>query len=135
MHSKKGSRGGDPIENLLGTSGNTAAADVACELKRTGNNGKLTVVGRMVQRQDFELLWHQGEEWGWTIEGEGEAATGETQDEVLAFLEAQGAAKPAAIAAAIRKSFGAVWQALLRLQGRGRVARGKDKRWEVVPQG
>ena len=133
MHTKKGARGGDPIENLLGTSGTSAAADVACELKRTGFNAKLTVVGRMVQREDYELLWHQGDRWGWTIESQGaEAATGETQDDVLAFLEAQGAAKPATIAAGIHKSFPSVWNALGRLQARGKVARAKDKRWELT---
>lgn len=133
MHSKKGAMGGNPIENLLGTSGNTAAADVACELKRTGHNGKLTVVGRMVQREDFELIWHEGDRWGWSIENEGDGtATGETADEVLAFLEAQGATKPATIAAGVHKSFGAVWMSLKRLQERGRVVRGKDKKWELV---
>jgi hypothetical protein len=133
MHSKKGSRGGDPIENLLGTSGNTAAADVACELKRTGHNGKLTVVGRMVQRAEYELVWHEDDRWGWTIEGEGDdAATGETAEEVLAFLEAQGPSKPATIAAGVHKSFGAVWMSLNRLQSRGRVVRIKDKNWDLV---
>ncbi len=133
MHTRKGARGGDPIENLLGTSGNTAAADVVAELKRTGHNGKLTVTGRMVQREDYELVWHQGDSWGWTIEGAGDdASVGETAEEVIGFLEAQGASKPATIAAGIKKSFGSVWMALKRLQDRGKVVRGKDKRWEVV---
>ena len=133
MHTKKGSKGGDPIENLLGTSGNTAAADAAAELKRTGHNARLTVVGRMVQHEDYELLWHQGDRWGWTIESSGdESATGETAEEVLTYLEAQGPAKPATIAAGVHKNFGAVWMALKRLQERGRVFRGRDKRWELA---
>jgi hypothetical protein len=133
MHSKKGSRGGDPIENLLGTSGNTAAADVACELKRTGHNGKLTVVGRMVQREDYELVWHERDKWGWTIENQcGEPEIGETSEEVLAYLEAQGEAKPSTIATGVHKSFGSVWMALKRLQERGKVVRGKDKKWGLV---
>jgi hypothetical protein len=135
MHSKKGSRGGDPIENLLGTTGNTAAADVTVELKRTGLNGKLTVVGRMVPREDYELVWHEGDSWGWTIESAGDdAATGETAAEVLAFLEAQGAAKPATIAAGIHKSFGSVWMTLKRLRDHSRVIRTADKRWQLVRQ-
>ena len=135
MHTRKGAKGGDPIENLLGTSGNTAAADCLCELKRTGHNGKLTVIGRMVQREDYELVWHEGDKsgWGWTIDSAGDdAAIGETADDVLSFLEAQGECKPATIAASIHKSFGSVWQALLRLQSRGRVVRGSDKRWSRV---
>ena len=132
-HSRKGARGGDPIENLMGTTGNTAAADVICELTRTGKAGKLSVTGRIVQREDYQLIWHEGDEWGWTIEGAGDdAVAGETSDEVLAFLEAQGASKPSTIASGIHKSFGAVWQSLLRLQGRGLVSKGADKRWERV---
>jgi len=134
MHSKKGARGGDPIENLLGTSGITAAADVVGELSRTGFDGKLTVTGRVVPREDYQLRWHEGNEWGWSIIAQGsESGTGETQDEVLAFLEAQGAAKPQTIAAGCHKPFGAVWQALLRLQGRGLVLKGADRRWAKKP--
>ena len=134
MHTKKNSVGGNPIENILGTSGTSAAADVVAELKRFKNGGKLTVTGRSVPAEDFEIEWHGGpDEWGWSIGGQGEAVSGgETASDVLAFLEAQGAAKPATIAAALRKSFGAVWQALLRLQERGKVARGLDKRWQVT---
>jgi hypothetical protein len=133
MHTRKGAHGGDPIENLLGTSGNTAAADVCCELKRTGYNGKLTVVGRMVPREDYELLWHQGDQWGWTITSQGnDACTGETQEDVIAFLEAQGPSKPATIVVGVRKPFGAVWQSLVRLQARGKAARDGNRRWSLV---
>lgn len=131
MHSRKGSKGGDPIENLLGTTGNTAAADVICELSRTGHNGKLTVTGRMVPREDYQLVWHQGDEWGWSIENAGDDATGETGEEIVAFLEAQGASKPATIAAGVKKSFGSVWMALQRLQARGKVIKCKDRKWEL----
>ena len=40
-------------------------------------------------------------------------------------------AKPGVIAAALKKSFGSVWQALLRLQEKGKVTRMKDKRWAL----
>jgi hypothetical protein len=118
----------------LGTSGTSAAADVVAELKRTGRNGKLTVVGRLVPHENYELAWHGGpDEWGWAIEGEGDsAAVGETASEVLTYLEAQGAAKPATIASSLRKSFPSVWMALQRLQDRGRVTRQRDKKWEIV---
>lgn len=134
MHTKKGARGGNPVENILGTSGISAAADAIAELKRTGNDdGKLTVVGRLVPQENYEMVWHPGpEQWGWTIEGDGdEAGIGETSQEVLAYLEAQGATKPASIAAALHKTFPSVWHALLRLQERGKVTRGKDKKWEL----
>jgi hypothetical protein len=43
------------------------------ELKRTSaRDGKLTVVGRSVQQEDYELAWHCGDpedettHWGWT---------------------------------------------------------------------
>jgi hypothetical protein len=134
MHTKKNSPGGNPIENLLGTSGTPAAADVVGELKRFKGGGKLTIVGRSVPAEDYEIEWHGGpDEWGWTIGGQGDSVSGgETAQDVLAFLEAQGSAKPATIASALHKSFGAVWQALLRLQERGKVARGSDKRWQVI---
>jgi Domain of unknown function (DUF3854)/AAA domain len=136
MHTKKGSRGGNPIENIIGTSGTSAAADAVAELKRTSaKEGKLTVVGRLVQPEDYELAWHSGDEavWGWTIEGTGEdASIGETMSEVIAYLQAQGATKPATIATALRRTFASVWNALLRLEARGKAIKGRDKRWEIV---
>ncbi len=134
MHTKKGSTGGNPIENILGTSGTSAAADAVAELKRTGRTGKLTVVGRLVPHENYELAWRDGpDKWGWAIESEGDgAAVGETANEVLAYLEAQGAAKPASIASALHKTFGSVWMALQRLQERGRAVRLRDKKWEVM---
>jgi hypothetical protein len=133
MHTKKGARGGNPIENILGTSGTSAAADGVAELKRFGNKGKLTVVGRTIPHENFDLVWRDGPEgWGWTIESQGDGTMGETSEDVVAFLEAQGPTKPAAIAAMLHKSYGAIWMALQRLQDRGRVIRLNDKRWELV---
>ena len=134
MHTKKGAGGGNPIENLLGTSGTPAAADVVAELKRFRQGGKLTVVGRCVPMNDFDLVWHGGpDEWGWTIQAEGEqAGMGETSEEVLAYLEAQGSSKPSVVATALRKPFGAVWQALLRLEQKQKVSRTGDKKWGVA---
>jgi hypothetical protein len=107
MHTKKGAAGGNPIENLLGTSGTTAVPDVLAELKRFRDGGRLTVVGRSVPSEDYSVDWHGGpDEWGWTIGAQGEdAAGGETQDDVLAYLEAQGAAAPSNIANALKKTF------------------------------
>ncbi len=134
MHTKKGSRGGNPIENIIGTSGTSAAADVVAELKRTNaQEGKLTVVGRLVSQENYELAWHGGDDgWGWTIEGDGdEAALGETSQEVLEYLEAQGPSKPNSIAAALHRTFPSVWHALRRLQEKGKVNRGRDKKWDL----
>ena len=80
------------------------------------------------------MVWHSGpDKWGWGIENEGdEAALGETQQEVLEYLEAQGVTKPATIATALHKSFGSVWMALNRLKDRGKVVRHKDKKWELA---
>jgi hypothetical protein len=132
MHTKKGAQGGNPIENLIGTSGTPAAADAVAELKRFRQGARLTVTGRSVPADDFELAWHAGpEEWGWTIQDQGpDAGLGETSEEVMAYLQAQGAARPTTIATALRKPFGAVWQALLRLQGKGKVSRMEDKSWK-----
>jgi AAA domain/Domain of unknown function (DUF3854) len=136
MHTKKGARGGNPIENLIGTSGISAAADAAAELKRTSaREGKLTVVGRLVQPEDYSMIWHAGDEadWGWSIDGTGDdASIGETMSEVIAYLQAQGPTKPATIASALRRTFGSVWQALLRLESRGKAAKGRDKKWEIT---
>jgi AAA domain-containing protein len=134
MHTKKGARGGNPIENATGTSGTTAAADSVAELKRTSaREGKLTVVGRLVPQEEFAMEWNGGpEQWGWTITGDGQdAALGETSLEILAYLEAQGACKPSSIASGIGRSFSSVWSALTRLQERGKVVRGRDKKWEL----
>jgi hypothetical protein len=134
MHTKKGARGGNPIENATGTSGTTAAADSVAELKRTSaSEGKLTVVGRLVPQEEFAMEWHGGpDQWGWSITGDGQdAALGETSLEILAYLEAQGAAKPSSIAAGIHRSFSSVWNALLRLQDRGKAVRTRDKKWEL----
>jgi hypothetical protein len=133
MHTKKGAQGGNPIENLLGTSGTPAAADAVAELKRYRQGGKLTVVGRSVPMDDYELVWRGGpDEWGWSIQDQGEqAGVGETADEVLAYLEAQGAAKPGEIAKALHKSFRSVWSALQRLQEKGKVIRCANKKWDV----
>jgi len=51
---------------------------------------------------------------------------------VLAYLAARGPGKPKTIAVGLHKSFGSVWQALLRLQESGKVSRGRDKKWEIV---
>jgi len=131
MHTKKNSPGGNPIENLLGTSGNTAAADAVCELKRFKDKAKLTVVGRSVPPQDFELSWHAGPQWGWQIDDQGQNNDLDTADEVLAFLDAQGASAPQAIAIALRKSFRSVWSALQRLNAKGKVTR-SGRRWELA---
>jgi hypothetical protein len=70
------------------------------------------------------------DEWGWTISAQGEeAAGGETQDEVLAYLDAQGSATPAVIATALHKSFKSIWNALLRLQDKNMVNR-RERKWE-----
>jgi hypothetical protein len=133
MHTKKGAQGGNPIENLLGTSGTPAAADAVCELKRFRTGGKLTVTGRSVPMDDFELAWQGGpDRWGWTIQEQGEqAGIGETAEEVLSYLEAQGAAKPADIARAVHKSFRSVWSALGRLQDKGKAIRCAHKKWDI----
>jgi len=131
MHTKKGASGNDPIENLLGTTGNTAAADVLCELKRKGRQGSLAVVGRFTGRKDFDLDWNDSPEtgWGWAVAGEGEAdEIGDTMQDVLAYLQAQGSSQPATIARALRKSFRAVWCALERLRARGLVVR-EGRKW------
>jgi len=131
MHTKKGASGSDPTEHLLGTSGLTAAADVLCELKRKGRQGSLAVVGRFTGRKDFELDWNDSPEtgWGWAVAGEGEAdEIGDTMQDVLAYLQAQGSSQPATIARALRKTFRAVWRALDRLRDRGLVVR-EGKKW------
>jgi len=130
-HTRKGASGSDPVENILGTSGVTAAADVLCELKRKGRQGSLAVVGRFTGRKDFELDWNDSAEtgWGWAIAGEGEAdEIGDTMQDVLAYLQAQGSSQPATIARALRKTFRAVWRALDRLRDRGLVVR-EGKKW------
>jgi hypothetical protein len=134
MHTKKGAQGGNPIENLIGTSGTPAAADAVAELKRYQQGGRLSVTGRSVATEDFELSWHAGpDEWGWTIDDQGDqVGLGDTGQEILAYLEAQSAAKPGTIATALRKSFSSVWNALLRLQTKGKVVRCADKKWDVV---
>ena len=135
MHTKKGARGGNPIENIIGTSGTSAAADAVAELKRTSaKEGKLTVVGRLVSQENYELAWHGGDDgWGWSVEGDGDdAALGETSQEVLEYLEAQGPSKPNSIAAALHRTFPSVWHALRRLQEKGKVNRGRDKKWDVT---
>lgn len=133
MHTRKGATGGAPIENLMGTTGNTAACDVACELSRTGMNGKLTVVGRILEEKTYEMVFHQDVFWGWTIEGSAaDAAAGDTAEDVAAYLEAQGPSKPGPIASAIHKSFGATWQALLRLQAKGLVVKDIQKKWSLT---
>jgi hypothetical protein len=134
MHTRKGANGGDPVENLMGTTGNTAAADAVCELKRNGYNAKLTIVGRIVPRTELEMLWHDGDTWGWTFEGETSKGRtlGETSEEVLAFLEAEGASKPSSIAKGLKATFGAVWQALLRLQAGQRVRKTAARKWELI---
>jgi hypothetical protein len=131
MHTKKGASGNDPIENLLGTTGNTAAADVLSELKRKGRQGSLAVVGRFTGRKDYELDWNDAPDtgWGWAVAGEGESdSMGETMEDVLAYLQAQGSSQPATIARALRKSFRAVWCSLDRLRSRGLVVR-EGKKW------
>ena len=135
MHTKKGAPGGNPVENLLGTSGITAAADAIAELKRfRQDSGRLTVVGRSVPNENYELAWHGGpDEWGWTIQDTGDqAAAGEVSEEILEYLDGQGTGTPAVIAAALRKSFPSVWNSLLRLQAKGKVTRGADKKWSLV---
>lgn len=135
MHTKKGSRGGNPIENIIGTSGISAAADAVAELKRTGSKeGKLTVVGRLVPQENYELAWHGGpDEWGWSIEGNcDEPTVGETSQDVLDYLEAQGPSKPNSIAVALHRTFPSVWHALRRLQQKGKVTRGRDKKWDLA---
>lgn len=132
MHTKKGCKPGAPIENLMGTTGNTAAADVIAEIARTGCNGKLHVVGRLLPEEEFDLEFAEGPSWGWTIQGKaGENVMGETESDVLAYLAAQGPCKPGTIAAGIRRTFWAVWSALQRLQARGKVAKQSDRRWRL----
>jgi hypothetical protein len=59
MHTKKGAQGGNPIENLIGTSGTPAAADAVAELKRYPQGaGKLTITGRSVPAEDFERVFN-----------------------------------------------------------------------------
>jgi len=129
MHTKKGARPGAPIENLMGTTGITAAADAIVEISRMGRNGKLTITGRVVPEAEFDLEFAEGPSWGWTIQGKvGENALGETESDVLAYLEAQGPTKPSTIAAGIHKTFAAAWCAINRLQKKGKVIKQPDRR-------
>jgi hypothetical protein len=50
----------------------------------------------------------------------------------LAFLEAEGASKPSSIAKGLKATFGAVWQALLRLQAGQRVRKTAARKWELI---
>jgi hypothetical protein len=62
-----------------------------------------------IQPEDYSLIWNsdEGGKWGWTVEATGDdAMLGETSQEILASLEAQGACKPTSIATALRRSFG-----------------------------
>jgi len=130
MHTRKGSQGGAPIENLMGTTGTTAAADVLMELKKTGRTGKLSVRGRCLPSEDFNLAWWDSETWGWGVQGKDDDLTlGEVGADVVAYLEAQGASRPGTIAAGLHKPFGAVWQSLQRLQARGLITLDLSKRW------
>jgi hypothetical protein len=136
MHTRKGSPGGNPIENLLGTTGISAAADVIAELKKfKSGQGKLTVVGRGGVQGNYEVQRHDGpDEWGWTIQDTCEQAdehAGEVSEEILEYLDGQSSGTPAVIAAALRKSFRSVWNALLRLQAKGKVIRA-GKKWSLV---
>jgi len=133
-HTKKGAMGRNPIEDLIGTTGFTAATDAVAELKRHGpSEGHLLVAGRCVPSKTFELAWFEGEEWGWAIQAAGEdVGLGVTSQEIVSYLEAEGAAKPATVAKALHKSFGAVWRALHRLQASGKVWRGADRRWGLA---
>jgi len=56
---------------------------------------------------------------------------GETAQEVLSYLEAQGASKVNTIATALHKSFTSVWNALLGLKEKSKVTRGADKKWDI----
>lgn len=136
MHTKKGSPGGNPIENLLGTTGLPAAADAVAELKRyPENTGKLTVVGRTVMSDDYELHWHGGpDEWGWSIAGQGEAvAVGHTSETVLQYLEAQGASPVNTISRELNKEWDAVMGCLRRLESAGKVQRDRNtKKWSLT---
>jgi hypothetical protein len=135
MHARKNSPGGNPVENLLGTTGTSAAADVIAELKyfRSNGAGKLTVVGCGGLSGDYKLRRHDGpDQWGWAIEDQGEDAdSGETSEAVLAYLEAEGASKPVMIASALKKSFDSVYGALKRLRAKNRVIVRIDRRWEL----
>jgi hypothetical protein len=91
------------------------------------------VVGRLIPQENYELAWHGGpEQWGWTVEGNGDdTSLGETSQEILAYLEAQGPSKPNTIATALHRTFPSVWHALLRLQEKGKAHRGRDKKWDL----
>jgi KaiC/GvpD/RAD55 family RecA-like ATPase len=130
-HTKKNADGNNPVENLLGTTGNSAAADALVELKRNGYHGALTLKGRAVPENKFQIAWHDDERWGWTIEDSGaDAEMGETSEAVVNYLEAEGAARANDLARNLKITWRSAYGALRRLRERGLVIQ-DGKKWDL----
>jgi hypothetical protein len=133
-HHKKGtSFEPDVIADILGSTAKGAMADTVLGLYRERNKSEaeLRVTGREVEEHTLSIRidWLHG---CWRMDSSKMEAT-PNQADVLDVLEEISPAKVTDIAEAIDRNKGAVYKDLTELEKNGKVQKGEDKLWRIVP--
>jgi hypothetical protein len=133
-HTRKGT--GDEVDDLMGTSGISAACDCVWILRRQPDNeGTLRVLGRELEDTRFGLRFDL-DHGGWAITGEGlEVGLSEARTEILELLRAEGALKPARIATLLRKNANTVRRLLSMMAFEDTLRRDRSGAYYVTREG
>ena len=116
-HLRKHFGGTDPIDEVMGTTGTTAAADCIWTLQKAENGATFKVKGREVEDQTLALRLELNQDPpGWWLIGEGETAdmAGERQ-EIYDLLWEEGPQKPDPIAKKLGKNGASIRQLLRKM--------------------
>lgn len=136
-HRKGASKGeGDPIDDIMGSTGKAAVADAALGLyRKQGNrNAILKIVGRDVDEQELAVNFDQMTGCWQLVGNAGEVIQGEQMEEILTALKTLGKATHREVMDATGQDRGNSFRRLEKLIQRGKVLRieGNPIRFQTV---
>jgi hypothetical protein len=135
-HTKKHVNGLSDTDSGIGSTGISAGVDTLLTLRRR-NEGTtmLSVLGREVERSEYELEFDLAKHNGWRVLASGaEAGLTSERREIVELLRQRGALPPKALAEFLGKKGPAVRRLLLKLGSDGVLSCNKDGSYYVRPE-
>jgi DNA-binding transcriptional ArsR family regulator len=132
-HNRK-SEGEDPIDDVMGSTGLTAAVDAILILRRGRGqaDGTLLITGREVEEQELALRFHPAEGL-WTLLGTAaECAISQQRREILAVLKETGPQTLTQLVKILGKNYDTVRVTLARMREAGVVRLREDGKYETI---
>jgi len=132
-HNRK-TEGEDPIDDVMGSTGLTAAVDAILILRRGRGqaDGTLLVTGREVEEQELALKFHPPEGL-WTLLGTAaECAISQQRREILAVLKETGPQTLTQLVKILGKNYDTIRVTLARMREAGVVRLREDGKYEAI---